>query len=442
MPDFLRKTMEEHKRNGRVGLTSVCSANKLVVEAVLEHAKKRNLIGCIESTGHQVNQSGGYIGMQPQHFAEYVKRIAQLADLRNDQLILGGDHLGPEPWRSETSDAAMSKARELIRQCVRAGYRKLHLDASTPCRDDVCNGRPYLSVAMIAERTAALCESAEDAFDRDAGDGIRLAYVVGTDVPPPGGQHEDELDIPVSSENDLAETIRQMQRAFMERGLESAWNRCVALVAQNGATFGPEAVWGYDSRKTEDLKRFIQKDEKLVFEAHSTDFQTKEALADMVRDHFAILKVGPCLTFAMREAFFALAHMEREWIGSRRGATPSRLPEVLHDLMMTDRTHWQDQYRGDESTVRYLSAYGFSDRVRYYWANPRITEAVDMLIRNMTHHGIPLPLLSQYMPAQYEAVREGRLPCTPIRLVNSKIFEILDRYADACGHSICAAPTI
>ncbi len=436
MPDYLRELVAKHKRNGRIGLTSVCSANRLVVEAAIEHAKQRNIMACIESTAQQVNQYGGYVGMQPGQFAEYVRQTAAQAGLPKEWLILGGDHLGPEPWKFETSDVAMSKACELVRRCVHAGYRKLHLDASSPCRDDILSGHTYLSIETIADRTAALCASAEAVFKTRPEGEDGLSYIVGTDVPPPGGQSEDNLEIPTSSVGEIAETISQMRRTFDEKGLESAWNRCAAVVVQNGATFGPETVWAYDGRKTKDLKEFIAGHENLVFEAHSTDFQTQTALTDMVRDHFAILKVGPCLTFAMREAFYALAHIEQEWLKTRPGATFSGLPEVVQHILMMDQRHWQDHYRGDAPYQCYLSAYGFSDRVRYYWSNPRITEAVALLVHNLSHYGIPLPLLSQYMPAQYEAVREGRLSCTPTHLVKSKIKEILNKYSSACGNSI------
>jgi D-tagatose-1,6-bisphosphate aldolase subunit GatZ/KbaZ len=435
MPEYMLNLFDKNKRNEVVGFTSVCSANQLVVETAMEHAKQRNLVVCFESTGKQVNQFGGYIGMQPKQFAEFVKRAAEMANLRNDQVILGGDHLGPDSWQCETSNVAMSKARELIRQCVCAGYRKLHLDPSMPCRDDICHGSPYVSVETIAERTAFLCESAEDAIKIGAGDETQLVYVVGTDVPPPGGEYEDNSEIPASSVAETEETINQIRRAFSKRGLESAWNRCVALVVQTGASFGPERVKDYDSRKTKDLKVWIRNTDNLVFEAHSTDFQTKEALTNMVKDHFAILKTGPCLTFAMREALYALAYMERELLSDRRGIILSRLPEEMQDLMMTDRTHWQNYYRGDVSYLRYITTYGFSDRIRYYWTNPRIKKAVVKLFQNMTRHEIPLPLLSQYLPAQYETVREGSLPCTPRHLLQSKIMEILDKYAEACGNA-------
>jgi D-tagatose-1,6-bisphosphate aldolase subunit GatZ/KbaZ len=436
MPDYMLNLFAKNKGHQVVGFTSICSATPLVVETALEYAKIRNLVVCLESTGKQVNQFGGYVGMQPKQFAEFVMQTAKRISLSKDQVVLGGDHLGPEPWHFETSDVAMSKARQLIKQCVRAGYRKLHLDPSMPCQDDVRYGRPYISVEKIAERTADLCETAEDAIKEEDGDETQLVYVVGTDVPAPGGERKDHAEIPASSVRETEETISRIKRAFVKRGLESAWNRCVALVVQTGATFGPERIWNYDSTKTKDLKALIRHYGNLVFEAHSTDFQTEEALTNMVKDHFAILKAGPCLTFAMREALYALAYIERELLNDRRGVILSGLPEAMRDLMMTDQTHWRNYYRGNLPYLLYITTYGFSDRIRYYWSNPSIIKAVERLFKNMTDFGIPLPLLSQYMPAQYENVRKGCIPCTPRHIVKNKIMEILDRYAEACGNSV------
>ena len=56
----------------------------------------------------------------------------------------------------------------------------------------------------------------------------------------------------------------------------------------------------------------------MVFEAHSTDYQTAGALRALVEDRWAILKVGPALTFALREALFALSAIEEELIAAPR----------------------------------------------------------------------------------------------------------------------------
>ncbi|MFH2046769.1 MAG: class II D-tagatose-bisphosphate aldolase, non-catalytic subunit [Pseudomonadota bacterium] len=435
MIDYLLKLLAAHKQGDPVGITSICSANNFVVSAALEYARKRNSLVCIESTGRQVNQFGGYAGMQPEQFAKYVRSISEAMRLDCDKVVLGGDHLGPDAWRFENSDVAMAKAKDLIRNCVYAGYRKLHLDTSMPCQDDMQNGRTQLSIKTIADRTASLCEIAEQAAKAHTGNKVQLVYVVGAEVPTPGGMLESRSDeIRVSSAKDVEDTISIMHRAFVERGLESAWDRCLALVVETGTSFGPETVCDYDSKKTKDLKLLIEGEENMVFEAHSTDFQTRQSLSNMVYDHFAILKVGPWLTFTTREALYALAYIEREWLAERRGVTLSRLPELMQELMDADSKHWQEHYQGDKAYLRYISAYGFSDRIRYYWSDRRCSEAIERLFENLTKYGIPLPLLSQYMPTLYEAVREGRIQCIPSRLVYGRIEEILDKYAKACGN--------
>ncbi len=433
MANHLRELAEAQKTGKAVGITSICSAHPLVLRAAIEHARDSGRRLCVESTGRQVNQDGGYAGMTPSEFARYVRQTAKDAGLEEDQMILGGDHLGPGAWQSENSAAAMAKAGELVRQCVDAGYRKIHLDPSMPCKDDVQNGRPGLSFQTIAQRTALLCEIAENAAAAyGPGEENRLTYVVGAEVPVPGGVHTGEKQIRISSTGDVEETIRTMRDAFTKKGLAHAWDRCIAVVVETGATFGPEKIYDYDKNKTRDLKLFIETKKNLVLEAHSTDFQTRAALTDMVRDHFAILKVGPCLTFAAREALFALAYIEKQCLEGRKEVTLSHLPDVMEALMRKNPSLWQGYYQGSDAYLKYVTLCGFSDRIRYYWSLPAAREAVARLSDNLKRYAIPLPLLSQYLPCQFKAVREGRLKPAPRQIVNHKIKEVLNTYADAC----------
>lgn len=436
MTSPLLTIIRAHKHGKTVGLPSVCSANPFVMEAALTYARttKRGL--CIESTARQVNQDGGYAGMTPSSFADRIHYASGDDIPIEHNVILGGDHLGPDPWRHENAESAMAKARDLVRQCVLAGYRKLHLDPTKPCRDDLRDGFPGLPLKTIAERTAALCESAEAAAKETGAAENDLCYVVGAEVPTPGGVSGKPAEIRVSTVDDVQEMIGAMNRAFLDKGLEAAWHRCVAVVVESGAGFGPDAIYDYDRQKTRALKAFIEKEKNLVFEAHSTDFQQGSVLADMVRDHFVILKVGPWLTFTAREAIYALTHVEREWLGNRKGVTLSRLPDLMQKKMQEDPTHWRDHYSGDASYLNYINAFGFSDRMRYYWSLPDCTAAIANLFQNLRQYGIPLPLLSQYMPDLYESVREGRIPCTPHALIQNKIKKILDKYANACGEGL------
>ena len=74
----------------------------------------------------------------------------------------------------------------------------------------------------------------------------------------------------------------------------------------------------------------------MVYEAHSTDYQSPAALAQMVKDHFAILKVGPWLTFAFREVILALGTIEREMLQTSAGTRVSEVRAALISAMRSD----------------------------------------------------------------------------------------------------------
>ena len=93
-------------------------------------------------------------------------------------------------------------------------------------------------------------------------------------------------------------------------------------MVQPGVEFDHQAVIDYQRDATAELRHVLDTEHNLVFEAHSTDYQRPAQLRELVEDHWAILKVGPALTFAMREALFALAHIESELVApSSHGRT-------------------------------------------------------------------------------------------------------------------------
>src|SRR5437868_279257 len=157
------KSIIARNRSGeRVGTYAVCSAHPWIFESAIHQAFEDGSLLHVESTSSQVNQFGGYSGQSPRQFAEAVQRAARDAGLPAEKVLLGGDHLGPYPWRGEDSTSAMEKGCELVRQCVVAGYPKIHLDASMPCGGDPTP----LDPRTIAERAAILCSAAEKAADQ------------------------------------------------------------------------------------------------------------------------------------------------------------------------------------------------------------------------------------------------------------------------------------
>jgi len=198
---------------------------------------------------------------------------------------------------------------------------------------------------------------------------------------------------------------------------------------QPAVEFDHSRVFDYDPTTTRDLSTVVADHPGLVFEAHSTDYQRPEGLAALVRDHWAVLKVGPGLTFALREAMFSLAAIEDEMVP---GEQRSRLVEVLEQTMLDDPTWWRGYYEGDPEEQRRARRFSYSDRSRYYWPTPEVSAATDQLLLNLERSGIPLPLISQHLPDQYRRVRAGLLEPHPRALALDHVRDVLRDYASAC----------
>jgi D-tagatose-1,6-bisphosphate aldolase subunit GatZ/KbaZ len=419
------------KRGDGLGIPSICSAHPFVIEASILYARETGTPALIESTCNQVNQQGGYTGLTPADFMQYLKQAAVHLGLPFEQVIVGGDHLGPNPWMDEPAHDAMAKSRVLVRDCVLAGYTKIHLDASMRCADDP-HDRP-LDKGVSAHRAAELAQAAEEAYKQAPTQQIAPRYVIGTEVPPPGGIQEGEEQLEVTHAEDVGETIELTRGEFYKLGLEDAWSRVIAVVTQPGVEYGDETIIDYDPEQAINLSRYIESHDHLVYEAHSTDYQTRVGLRHLVRDHFAILKVGPALTFAFREAIFALAAIEEVLLADKPGETPSRVVDILDHAMQENPVYWAKYYSGSPEERRFARKYSLSDRSRYYWPVPSVQVALDRLLSNLGQGPLPLTLLSQYLPHQYERVREGALMNHPRALILDKITSVLSDYAYACG---------
>jgi D-tagatose-1,6-bisphosphate aldolase subunit GatZ/KbaZ len=422
--DYLDFIVTAQKSGEARGLTSICSAHPLVLEAALRHGLERRTPVLIEATCNQVNQYGGYTGMTPADFMRLAREIAGRVDFPPSALLLGGDHLGPLVWSNEPAEAAMEKARRLVRDYALAGFGKIHLDCSVPCADD-----DELPVETIARRAAELAAVADTAC---AAAGLPLPhYVIGSEVPPAGGAKAAEHMLTITDPAEAARTIELTRQAFTGRGLGSAWERVVALVVQPGVEFGDESIHEYDRAAAAGLARFIETVSGLIYEAHSTDYQTRPALRALVEDHFAILKVGPGLTFAFREAVFALAEMEEILVEH----DTSRIRETLEMRMQANPAHWQKHYGGSPRQQRISRLYSFSDRIRYYWSDPEVQKAFKKLLKNLGDAPLPLSLVSEFLPRQYEKIRAKELSNHPRALLLGRVGDVLDDYAFACGLS-------
>jgi D-tagatose-1,6-bisphosphate aldolase subunit GatZ/KbaZ len=326
---------------------------------------------------------------------------------------------------------AIHNARELVRACVLAGYSKIHLDASMACADDSKSGPDEKT---IARRAAILCRAAETAFEELPPSSSPLLYVIGTEVPVPGGESLPGEPPAVTPAGNVNRTLELFRAAFAAQNVTSAWDRVIGLVVQPGVEFGENTIFDYDRDKAKALSSALPEHPALVYEAHSTDYQKPAALARLVEDHFAILKVGPWLTFAFREAVFALSAIERELLAHRRGVRLSRVSEALEAAMLRNPAYWRSYYHGSEDEIRLARIFSYSDRCRYYWGDATVQQELSQLRANLDASTPPLTLVSQYLPMQHKAIRAGRLQAHAEVMIQEHIRAVLRVYAAACGN--------
>ncbi len=403
----MQEMMEKRRQGIKCGIPSYCSANELVLETALRRAKLLNQPVLIEATANQVNQYGGYTGMLPKDFYKLVLDMAAQIDLPEQMVILAGDHLGPLTWQNLPEAEAMEKSIELVYQYARAGFTKIHLDTSMKVADDA---EGLLSTEVIARRGAALYKAAIKGYEElkaEKPEAMRPVFVIGSEVPIPGGAQEAEDSLAVTSVEAFKDTVATYKRVWAEEGVADGMNDVIAVVVQPGVEFGDDQVFLYDHDAAAELCSALKEFPEVCFEGHSTDYQSKECLKAMVEDGIAILKVGPALTYGLREALFSMSLMENELVPAEER---SNFIDVLENVMLANPGNWQKHYHGDEKQLHLARKYSFSDRARYYIGQPEVVAAMNKLFTNLNTYKIPLNMLHQYMPLTYAKVRDGVLP--------------------------------
>lgn len=422
----LQEMMEQRRKGEKVGIPSYCSANKYVLEAALERAKKLNRPTLIEATANQVNQFGGYTGMRPKDFKNLVTEMAKELGVSEKLLILAGDHLGPLTWSDEPEAEAMKKAEDLVREFVEAGFTKIHLDTSMKLGDD--SKTEMLATEVIARRGVRLYKVCMEAYEKlkaEDPEAMRPVFIIGSEVPIPGGAQEAEEGISVTRPEDFRDTVDTYKRIFKEEGAEDAWNDVIAVVVQPGVEFGDAQVFYYDRDEAEELCGSLKDYPEIAFEGHSTDYQSKICLRKMVEDGIAILKVGPALTFGLREALFSLSSIEKELIPEEKRAN---FEEILDEAMLENPKNWQKHYHGTEEELAFARKYSYSDRCRYYIGEEKVQNAIDKLLDNLSEIDIPMNILHQYLPKQYDKIVSGELKKTPLAIIKDGVVQYMEDY--------------
>ncbi len=411
MSEHLRKLVQANRAGNAVAIPSVCSAQPDVLKASLRLAERLDRKVVIESTSNQVNQDGGYTGITPAGFIGFVHDLADQTGVARERIIFGGDHLGPQAWRSAPVDQAMAKAQVMLQDYVKAGFRKIHLDCSEGCAGEAAQ----LDDAQTASRSADLARLCVKAAGDTAED---LLFVVGTEVPPPGGAREDEG-------GDITATTPKAARATLQAHVDEFADLAPligGLVVQPGVEFGPMRVHPFPMTRDTGFLPALADYPAVCLEAHSTDYQHPEVFPALAAQGFAFQKVGPALSFAYRQALYAL-----DTVRSMIGGGPLALRDAMEAVMQADPTHWHSHYHNDAGALYVQRHFGLADRIRYYWPEAAAQQAVTELRADLAAV-IPDPLLWQVFAPDVLDRAEGLSGSQVQRLIEAQIQIALDPY--------------
>ncbi len=413
MSDVLRTIVAANRSGTRAAIPSVCSAHPDVLRASLTQAQALGRDVVIEATSNQVNQFGGYTGMTPADFVGLVHRIADDNGVDRRRIIFGGDHLGPQAWRSGDAVTAMAHARVMVADYVRAGFGKIHLDCSEGCAGEAAQIGDALAAARAADLAQTCLAAADDPAD--------LCFVIGTEVPPPGGARADDHgDIAPTTPDAARATLAAHRAAFSDH----AWAQVVGLVVQPGVEFAPMHVHHMPLDRDTGLRSVMLDHDGLCLEAHSTDYQYPVVFERLADAGFAFQKVGPALTFAYRQAIYALDALAvlAGW-NDRLTVRP-----VMEQLMLNAPDKWCGHYHGDADTLAIARHFGLADRIRYYWPQDAAQAAVSELLDALAGRDMPQPLLAQVFDPSVITRAEALDGPQVTRLIDAAVQDALGPY--------------
>ena len=420
--------MKANCRGERKGIYAVESYNSTVMEAYFRQALVDGSPVLLEISANMLGLPGQSGKISPAEFIEKVKHAAVEAKFPRDRIFLGVNDLGPSLWKDESDEYALKKACVFISDLVGLGFNKLGIHAGEPIK-----GNPVdepLAQEIIIGRETALYQAAEGAA-ADLPEEEKPLYVINAYPRQEAGRVENQRR--VVSRKDVEDAVDWYAQIAAAAGLPKMKKRLLAVRIFLGPGYDSENVIPFDSSLLKEMGGCEYGEYTVVLEAQQTDYQSQTVLNQLLDNHFAFLRVGLELTYSMREALFSLAMMENETMVGKPGVYLSNYIIELDRAMQAVPHHWQKYYTGNGFEQLVARKYSFYDRSRFFLEDKEVRKMKKRLYDNLTAHPVPLTVLRQFMPHQFERVAAGVLENKPKALVMDAVRRVLRRYSRACG---------
>jgi D-tagatose-1,6-bisphosphate aldolase subunit GatZ/KbaZ len=394
-------------------LPSFCTSNMDVIKTILYFCRVKKLPCLIESTSNQVNQHGGYTKKTPKIFVKEILNLKKKIKFDSKKLFLGGDHLGPLPWKKKNNSIAMKNSISLINDYLEQNFCKIHIDTSIKCKND-----KYINSEIVLNRSNEILNNSRIKKKIE-----KKFLVLGTEVPLAGSGVNKKL-IPTNKKQITTEVLN-IKKIFKKIGLK---NKFFGLVIEPGMKYGHSTI-KKPSFANFVTKRNISIKNNFFYEAHSTDYQPKEILKKLVKNNFKFLKVGPELTYNYSRSLFFMENIEKK----KNKLKNSNIKKTILSSMLKNKKYWNDYYTKNHKLLLNSKL----DRMRYYLDTKVVKKSIRTLKKN-----INLLDKNDIICLMDFSAKKEFLNFSKKKLSNFDIIKIifisktLKRYFSSCGHKI------
>ena len=400
------------------GFYGIHSTHPLVLRAAMRQALGDGNVLLVEFDGPQRGKNSI---KRPGDYTLFLNKLACDNGFPPERLVIGSGQMrvnSRQVLQEEQSRLQFhEKAVAWVVECVNAGFEKIYLESGE-----------LTESGQIAALQADLCRAAENAFERAGTGKGQPYYVLGTLFT---AADENKQLKPEEIVDSVTAIWKAGKKAFQAAGLEDAWQRVIALAVQPEMGYTDYEVKPYQSETALGLKQLSEKYGRFVYEVPSADYQPSLSVERLHADRFAILGIGPELTFTMREALFSLAMLENEWMIGKPGARLSNLIVELDKAMQLDPQGWRDVYKGNGFEQLLARKYSCRDLSRNYWQERDVEAAVEQLMKNLVQNPPPLPILRQFFAGGYELAGDTLGGNWPEELLIRKIQNVIEPYINA-----------